>query len=119
MIKNLYSIYDTASGIYSSPIFAEADGQVTREFQDLALNKEHPFGQHPEDYALYRLGRYNDQTGKLDNEENICLATALELVALSRNKNKETQLNLDKQIKEAMNENGDISDEKITKLAKT
>jgi len=98
MKTQLYAIFDTASGVYSKPLFARADGEVTREFQTLCTDAEHPYGQHPEDYSLYRLGIFDDQTGKLTNEENECLATGLELVSLSRNVNRDNIDELDLKI---------------------
>ncbi len=95
MKTQLYSIYDTAAGIYTKPIFAQADGIVTREFQDLCVKADHPYGEHPEDYSLIRLGVFDDQTGKITNEENETLATGLEMVALSRNVNRDNVEQLD------------------------
>ena len=83
MKKQIYAIYDTAASIYT-PTFAEADGIVTREFSDLCNNPESPYGQHPEDYSIFRLGLFDDQTGKLDDEINTFLATGLELVSLKK-----------------------------------
>lgn len=98
MKTQLYSIYDTASGTHQKPIFARADGEITREFKSLCTNAEHPVGQHPEDYALIRLGSFDDLTGKLINEENETLATGLEMVALSRNVNRDQLELLDEKI---------------------
>ncbi len=88
MKTQIYSIYDTASATYQRPMFARTDGEIMREFQNICMDKEHPCGQHPEDYNLMRLGNFNDQTGLVINEENECLATGLEMVALQRNKEK-------------------------------
>jgi hypothetical protein len=89
MKTQLYAIYDTASGTYQKPVFARADGEVTREFQSLCTDAESPYGQHPEDYSLFRLAIFDDLTGKITDEKNECLATGLELVALSRNVNRD------------------------------
>jgi len=101
MNTQLYAIFDTASGIYDRPIFAQADGMVTREFSDLVNNAEHIYGQHPEDYSVFRLGAFDNLTGKLTNENNECLATGLELVALSRNVKKDNDEILRKENPEA------------------
>ncbi len=85
MKTNLYAIFDTAAGIYDRMVFAQADGMVTREFQDLCVDAEHPYGQHPEDYSLFRLGNFDNLTGKILDEKNECLCTGLEVVAVSRN----------------------------------
>lgn len=84
MKTQIYSIFDLASATYQKPIFARADGEIMREFQNICTDKEHPCGQHPEDYSLIRLGSFNDQNGVVKNEENECLCTGLETVALER-----------------------------------
>ncbi len=85
MKTQLYSVFDTASGVYSKPIFARADGEVSREFQTLCTKADHPYADHPEDYSLIRCGIFDDSTGMLTNEANETLCTGLEVVALSRN----------------------------------
>ncbi len=89
-----YSIYDTASGLYSRPFFCQSDGEALRLFVDLASDADHPVGKHPEDYSLFRIGRFDDTNGKFDNEANECLRTGLEAVASTRNINEEKTLDL-------------------------
>lgn len=86
MKLNTYTIYDTASGAYSRPFFAKSDGEAQRSFQDIANDKEHPIGAHPEDYSLFRIGIFDDQNAKIISENPECLSTALEMVALAKNK---------------------------------
>ena len=87
MKLNVYSIFDTASGLYSRPFFSQSDPESMRSFADIAVDKTHPIGKHPGDYALYRIGIFDDTKGKLHNEENECLVTALEAVAGDRQNN--------------------------------
>lgn len=101
MKSQLYSIFDTASGVYDRPIFAAADGIVMREFSDCCQNAEHQYGQHPEDYTLIRLGNFDNTTGKLIDEQNESLATGLELVAASRNVRNDNEEKLRKENPEA------------------
>lgn len=89
MKTKIYSIFDTASGIYLRPTFARADGEIMREFSNLCADPNHAIGQHPEDYSLFRLGNFDDQGGKIQNEDNECLATGLEMVALANQKGTE------------------------------
>ncbi len=86
MLMHVYSFYDTASGSYMRPFVAQADGEATRVFMDLVSDPEHPIGKHPEDYSIFRLGSFNDQSGDIGPEDPIeCLSTGLEMVALKRN----------------------------------
>ena len=86
-----YTIYDVASGTYMRPFFSQADGQAIRGFKDIATDADHEVGKHPEDYTLYRVGQFNDTTGKMEGEELEKLATGLEMVAEDRSP---TQANL-------------------------
>jgi len=84
MLMHVYSVFDTAAGIYMRPFVSQADGEATRMFGDLSTDAEHPIGKHPEDYSLFRLGSFNDQNGGLTVEPPECLCTGLEMVALRR-----------------------------------
>lgn len=98
MKQNIYSIYDTASGLYSRPFFTKSDAEAVRSFSDIATDAEHPIGAHPEDYTLFRLGTFDDVCGELHNEANESLATALELVSKSRNVNRDNLELFDKEL---------------------
>lgn len=84
MRLNAYTIYDSASGIYMRPFFAPADGAAIREFDDLAVSADHPIGQHPADYTLYRVGTFNDNKGDLVGEQLEKLRTGPEAVHEAR-----------------------------------
>lgn len=99
MKLNIYSIYDTASGTYLRPFFTGADGDAARSFSDLAIDAEHQIGKHPADYTLFRLGSFNDNTGKIEGETPEKIATALECIAASRTVNKNQMSLLDEGIK--------------------
>lgn len=96
MKTNIYSIFDTAAGVYQKPTFARSDGEIMREFQNICVDKEHPCGEHPEDYSLFRLGTFNDQNGLVVNEDNECLCTGLEMLALKRSQADENRREKDK-----------------------
>lgn len=79
MRTNAYAIFDRASGSYSNPFFLPSDASARRSFGDSANNKELNVGAHPEDYTLFRIGRYDDQTAELapESPEKICGAWEL------------------------------------------
>lgn len=68
-MKNVYCIYDSKAEAYMSPWFVDKDGQALREFQDAVQNRETPFNKHPEDYTLFKIGSYDERTGKLSSLE--------------------------------------------------
>ncbi len=89
MKQNIYTIYDTASGLYMRPFFDQADGAAIRAFSNIATDESHEVGKHPEDYSLFRIGIYDDNTAVITAETRDCLCTALELVARKRNVKKD------------------------------
>lgn len=83
MKVSLYAVFDRASGIYDGPHPGSADGQMIRNFTDMANNEEHPIGKHPADYTLFRVGTWNDGTGEVTDEVSEKLINGLEAVAMS------------------------------------
>ncbi len=58
-----YSIFDKKAATYNTPFFCINDGVACRSFSDLVRDHRSTVGQHPEDFALYRLGEFNDLEG--------------------------------------------------------
>jgi len=63
METKVYSIFDKKAAIYSPPFYAPHDGIAMRNVSMAARNMESQLGQYPSDFALYRLGKFDDQTG--------------------------------------------------------
>lgn len=59
------SIYDIKVAAYQRPIFVPATGAATRMFTDEVNRADSEMNKHPEDYALYLLGHFEDETGKV------------------------------------------------------
>ncbi len=76
-----YAIFDQCSGIYEKPFFSTADDLVRREFYDVAITEKHPIAKHPEHYSLWRLGSFNNENGKIIEEDKECLCTAIEIIS--------------------------------------
>lgn len=62
MILNAYSIYDIKAQIYSPPFYAVTDGAACRIVQD-SLSNDSALSRHPNDYIVYRVGTFTDDTG--------------------------------------------------------
>ncbi len=98
MKKQLYAIYDTCSGLYESPHFANSDDIVRRDFQDICTAADNAISKHPEHYSLWRLAIWDNTTGKIIDEKNECLWQAIEAISQSQVVNPEAQANLTSQI---------------------
>jgi len=62
MIHFLYTVYDTKAKIYLPPFTFKTQAEALRAFGDSVNQEEHPFNKHPEDYILFHLGQYDDNT---------------------------------------------------------
>lgn len=65
MKLQVFSIRDAAAEIYQTPFCTRSKGEALRVFQDLANDQSHPVGQHPEDYCLFHIGEYNQDTAEM------------------------------------------------------
>jgi len=79
-----YAIFDSCSGIYEKPFFSTTDDLVKREFQDVAVSADHIISKHPEHFSLWRLGNFDNETGRILDEPNECLWNAVEAISQSQ-----------------------------------
>lgn len=79
MIQKVFAIYDRKAACYGVPFFMGTDHMAVRAFSDLANDVKSTVNKHPEDYALYYIGSYNDNDGELKSDELKCLVNASSL----------------------------------------
>jgi len=67
MELKLFSIRDQKGEIYNTPFFQKTHGEAERNFSQLVNDSKSTVSQFPEDFDLYFIGSYDDQTGKLNS----------------------------------------------------
>lgn len=65
MERKIYSIRDSKSEAYGLPFYQHTHGEAERSFAKLASDSQSTVNQFPEDFDLYYIGNYNDQTGTI------------------------------------------------------
>mgnify|MGYP000620660398 CR=1 FL=1 len=66
MEKKIYSIRDNKVGTFSPPTHASHETELTRVLSEIVqCQTEHNFHKYPQDYELFQLGTFNEETGKL------------------------------------------------------
>lgn len=65
MITNIYSIVDTVALVADSPIIMANDETLRRACRDMLRDGKEKYCRHPADYAVFRVGKYNTQTGEV------------------------------------------------------
>lgn len=81
-MKKFYAIKDTKADFFHAPNLLRNKGEVMRAVGN-AINEPEKRGElaaHPEDYSLYEIGEFCEQTGKINAYEaklHICDLTDL------------------------------------------
>lgn len=75
-VLRLYSVYDVVSGVFDSPFTAKTDGGAVRLFENFCLRSD-LVKRHPEDYQLFHVGYFSQQTGYVINETNSLVSRAI------------------------------------------
>lgn len=59
------SVFDRAADAYGRPVFVASVGQAIRSFQDEVnrVSAENEMNRHPDDFDLYKLGVFDDESG--------------------------------------------------------
>ena len=82
MIKQVYSVFDSCSGVYSPPMAYINEGEAKRDFTDACNQSESKLAMHPEHFSLYWLGSFDDARGELKPGNRKCVCTAQEILSV-------------------------------------
>lgn len=66
----IFSVYDKKAVAYGNPFYYHQKGQAIRGFEDAVNEPTSPFGKHPEDFALFHIGEWDDTTGVITPLKN-------------------------------------------------
>jgi len=67
MVLKIYSVYDTKVEAYLQPFFMQTKAAAIRAWADAISDPNTQFNKHPNDFTLYELGQYDDQSGIITN----------------------------------------------------
>lgn len=59
----IYTIRDDKAAAYLPPFCARQNGEAIRMFQNSLSDSQSNFAKWPEDYILFELGEFNEDTG--------------------------------------------------------
>jgi hypothetical protein len=66
MIMKMFSIFDAKAETFMPPFCVHSVGIAKRDFSDAVNDGKSFVNKHPEDYSLFEIGTYDDQTGQCD-----------------------------------------------------
>jgi len=65
MIQKMFAIRDSKACAFLQPFFSSANGSALRALSDAVSDGKSPLALHPEDYILYEVGSFDDNTGEI------------------------------------------------------
>ena len=80
MIVSVYTVFDKKAGAFLQPFFIQNDSLAVRAIMDVMADKEHSFYRYAEDYQLFHICEFCDQTGVFIGESDpVAIIGLLEL----------------------------------------
>jgi len=61
----IIAVKDRAADLYGKPFYVRTRAEAIRSFTDEVNNKQSQINQHPEDYDLYEIGTFDEDSGEL------------------------------------------------------
>ena len=59
------SVQDVKAEFFGRPFTARSEAEAVRMFADGIKDNQTQMSQHPEDFILYHIGLFNDETGEI------------------------------------------------------
>ena len=76
MMQMIFTVLDMAAKRFTEPFFAANEEVALRSFKEAVNSEGHPFSKFPEDYALYKIGEWDNESGDIAAEEPVKLVNA-------------------------------------------
>lgn len=64
MLHEVYAVYNSKAKFFNQPFTSKTDGEAERSFEQAVNDPQTFINRYPEDYDLYYLGQFDDNTGK-------------------------------------------------------
>lgn len=80
MIHQVIAVKDVKAGHYAKPVAVPTDAVGVRAFADAVNDSSSEYFKHPEDYEIWNIGTYDDNTGELVASQPRQLANAIALL---------------------------------------
>lgn len=67
MLLPVLAVYDKKTALLDKPFLVRHVGEAIRDWDVVRKDKETKFGKTPEDFDLYQIAKYDDETGLYEN----------------------------------------------------
>lgn len=81
MITKITTVYDSKAKFYGRPLPTRTTEEAIRNFATIVNDPHSPYYPAPEDFTLFEMGTFDDETAKLELHENLIpISNGAELV---------------------------------------
>lgn len=78
MIKKVYTVFDEAAGAYLQPFFSSSNRTAMRAVEDVMSDPSHQFNVHADDFTLFCIGEYDEDSGSLIPQDKVSLGNLIQ-----------------------------------------
>lgn len=76
----MFSVFDIKAAVYGTPFFMPREAAAIRAFGDLVNDERSTVSKHPEDYVLFHIGDFEDDTANIEVVKPRSLVTGASMV---------------------------------------
>lgn len=69
MTLQMFAVFDSKISMYAKPFTQRSNGEALRSWMDIVQDEQSSINKHPEDFTLFHLGQYHEDTGTFTNLE--------------------------------------------------
>jgi hypothetical protein len=70
MKKLIVTLKDDKLEVYNQPVFIRNKGEAARMMEEMVQDPKSPLSKYPNDFALYEIGTWDEDTGTIQLHEN-------------------------------------------------
>lgn len=107
MKTQIFAVYDKKAMMYLKPFPALNNSVALRMFSDIVIDPNTQFFRHGEDFDLYHIAYFDDNSGQFENVKNP--------IPLGKATDFQQQYEQLKKVKEEVQKNGQTADKKSDK----
>lgn len=78
MKTEIFAVHDSAADAFAQPMFFKNTATSLRAFAAACRDENTDLHQHPSDYTLFKIGEFDEDSGKLTALEPVSVAKALD-----------------------------------------
>lgn len=75
MKQKIYSIFDKVAEVFNQPFFMQNENMARRAYLNLAQDDTTTIGMNHNDFVLFEIGEFNDQTGIIESVPPVVVDT--------------------------------------------